>query len=285
MKKGSKYILILFIITVSSCNFLEKSVKQKAIARVHENYLYEADFLKVLPVGLSKKDSFSFAQQYINHWVTQQILMQKASLNLTETTQHKFDKLAEEYKEDLYTNAYLDALISKKIDTLITEQELSNLYEKTKINFKLNETLLKFRFIGVDNKNSNINDLSERLKRFNKEDKKVLDSLTIQFQSYMLNDSIWMKKSQMLQKIPILNSDENLKLLKKSNFLQLKDSLRVYLVFVNNLLARNEQAPQQYVSSTLRQIILNKRKLKQIKQLKIELRNNAKQNKEFEIYN
>ena len=76
----------------------------------------------------------------------------------------------------------------------------------------------------------------------------------------MLNDSLWVKKSQVLKTVPIINSSKNLELLKKSNFIQFEDSIRVYLVRVNEFLKRNEQAPQEYVEQTLEQIILNKRK-------------------------
>jgi len=255
------------------------------MARVGEVYLYESDFIEALPKGVTKEDSISFANQYIQNWATQQILKKQATLNLAESTQQKFDKLTAEYKLDLYSNAYLDALISKKIDTIVSQNEKDTLYKYTKENFKLNEPLLKFRYISISNENSNIEDFSERLKRFDSIDKIVLDSLSIQFHSFMLNDSIWVKRSQLLQKLPILNNPEYLKLLKKPNFLQLKDSLRVYLVRVIDLLARNTQAPQQYVTPTLNQIILNKRKLKLIQQLKIELRKDAEQNNEFEIYN
>ena len=285
MKKSIQNTILIALVSVSSCQFLEKTTTEKTIARVGEVYLYETDFKKAFPKGISKIDSISFANKYIQNWATQQILKKHATVNLEERTQRGFDKLTEEYKLDLYTNAYLDAIVSKKIDTIISQKELDTLYKYSRENFKLNESLLKFRYISIANDNNDIENFSERLKRFDSIDKIVLDSLSIQFHSFMFNDSIWVKKSQLLQKLPILNKPSHLKLLKKSNFLHLKDSLRVYLVRVNDLLERNTQAPQQYVAPTLNQIILNKRKLKLIKQLKIELRNDAEQNNEFEIYN
>ena len=248
-------------------------------------YLYESDFLKNLPKELSKEDSVIFANQYIQNWGTKQILKQHADLNLENQQQQDFDKLAEEYKLDLYVNTYLEALIENKLDTLVSVKELDELFHKSKDNFKLNETLLKFRYISLVKSNADIKDFSERLKRFDSIDEVVLDSLSIQFHSFMLNDSTWIKKSQLLRELPILNNGTNAQLLKKSNFLQLEDSLTVYLVRVKDVLERNEQSPKQYVAPTLKQIILNKRKLKLLKQLKIELRKDAEQNEEFEIYN
>jgi hypothetical protein len=88
-----------------------------------------------------------------------------------------------------------------------------------------------------------------------------------------------------IEDLPMLNTPKNIELLKKTNFLQFEDSIRVYLVQINDLLKRHDQAPQDYVEKTLEQIILNKRKLKLIKQLEIDVRKDAIQNKEFQIYN
>jgi hypothetical protein len=88
-----------------------------------------------------------------------------------------------------------------------------------------------------------------------------------------------------IEDLPMLNKPKNIELLKKTNFLQFEDSIRVYLVQIHDLLKRHDQAPQDYVEKTLEQIILNKRKLKLIKQLEIDVRKDAIQNKEFQIYN
>lgn len=276
---------LLIVLSCSSCQFLEKKTEEKELARVGDQYLYESDLARVLPENMKKEDSVSFARQYISNWATKQILKQKAALNLDEAKQLEFEHLAEEYKLDLYTNAYMDALIAKQLDTIVSEADLDTLYKYSKQNFKLNEELLKFRYISVDKEHKDFKVIKSRFERFDSLDREVLDSLSFQFHSFMLNDSLWVKKSQLLNKLPVLNTEENLQLLKKSNLLHVEDSLRVYLVRVNDLLKRQEQAPKAYVAPTLRQIILNKRKLKLIKQLEIDIRKDAEQNNEFEIYN
>ncbi len=281
-----KYLLLsLLLFTVCSCAFFEKKEEEKSIARVNDVHLYESDFIKHLPEDLSEKDSTLFANQYINNWATKQLLKQHATLNLDESKLETFEQLAQDYKLELYSNAYLDALITKQLDTVITKSEFDTLYKYSKQNFKLNEELLKYRYICLKKDYNDFKSIKEKFKRFDDDDKVVLDSLSIQFNSFMLNDSLWIKKSLVLKTLPIINTPKNIQLLKKSNFLQFEDSIRVYLVRVNDLLKRNEQAPQKYVEQTLEQIILNKRKLKLIKQLEIDVRKDAIQNKEFEIYN
>jgi len=278
-------LLIILLFGVCSCSFFEKKTQKKPIARVNEVYLYESDLMKHLPENLSEKDSTLFVNQYINNWATKQLLKQHATLNLDDSKLETFEQLAQDYKLELYSNAYLDALITKKLDTVIPKSEFDTLYKYSKQNFKLNEELLRYRYISVEKNYNDLKSIEEMFIRFDNEDKIVLDSLSIQFNSFRLNDSLWVKKSQVLKTLPIINTPKNIELLKKSNFIQFEDSIRVYLVRVNDLLKRHEQAPQEYVEQTLEQIILNKRKLKLIKQLEIDVRKDAIQNKEFEIYN
>ena len=100
------------------------------------------------------------------------------------------------------------------------------------------------------------------------EDKRYLDSISVQFKSYSLNDSLWIQTSQIVNKISAVNSENKKELLKKSNFIQLKDSLDLYLVQIKDVLFQNDIAPLDYVKPTIDQIIINKRKLELIKSLK-----------------
>ena len=137
------------LLMLGACNFFENKPDEEVIARVHDSYLYKSDFLKVLPDDLAKHDSISFANKYINDWATKQILKQQATLNLSRTKQEEFERLAEEYRLDLYTNYFLDALIVEKLDTIVSKNELDTLYESSKGNFKLNDQLYKFRYISL----------------------------------------------------------------------------------------------------------------------------------------
>ena len=87
-----------------------------------------------------------------------------------------------------------------------------------------------------------------------------------------------------ISKIPVINNDNKKELLKKSNFIQLKDSLGLYLMQINDVLFRNDTAPLEYVMPTIKQIVINKRKLEFIKQLEKDITKDAIKNKQFEIF-
>ena len=278
-------ILIILLALIFSCDFFKKTDERKPIARVNESYLYEADIKDLVPEGASKEDSTLLVQNFINRWATQQLFIDGALLNLGEDQQEAFNKLVEQYKNDLYTKAYIEALVTRNLDTTIPTEEAKTYYEDNKEVFKLNEELIKFRYIHVDENIINFDNIKERFLRYNAKDKRVLDSISIQFKSYSLNDSIWIKLSQAVSKIPTVNTENKNELLKKSNFVQLKDSLGVYLMQINDVLLRNETAPLEYVKPTINQIVINKRKLDLIRELEKDITKDAIKNKQFEIYN
>ena len=151
--------------------------------------------------------------------------------------------------------------------------------------FKLNEVLVKLRYVNLAKNNSDFSKIKTLFQRFNKKDKEELFDMAIQFNSYSLNDSVWVKVRQVYNKIGPLTPGTNEGLLKKGNFLQLEDSLGVYLVSVEDVKLRGEQAPLDYSLPTVKQILLNKRKLELIKKLEKDITQDAVRNDQFEIYN
>lgn len=281
-----KQIFILFLIAnlCFSCEYFNKKTDEIPVARVNDSYLYKSDIESQIPENISKQDSLIVVNSIITNWATKQLLMDGALRNISEEKQETFNQLVEQYKSDLYTKAYQEALVAKNIDTVVSNQEAEKEYNANKEAFKLNEELIKFRYILVNENLDNLSEVKERFKRYDSIDKQVLDSISVQFKSYSLNDSIWIKLSEAVNKIPVVNLDNRSELLKKSNFIQLKDSLGVYLMRIQDVLNRNDIAPLEYVKPTIDQIVINKRKLEIIKQLEKDITKDAIKNEQFEVY-
>jgi hypothetical protein len=278
---GIGWVFLLFY----SCQFFKKEEPGIPVARVYDTYLYQKDILGQVPEDASKEDSAIIVNNYINKWATQKLLIANAKINLSIEKQNEFDRLVEQYKSDLYTKAYQEALVNQSIDTSITKEEAIKIYERNKETFKLNEELIKFRYINLNENSVNLEEIKKRFRRFNNQDKRILDSIAIQFKSYSLNDSIWIRVNQAISKISAIKAENKKELLKKSNFIEIKDSLGLYLMQINDVLLRNETAPIEYVMPTIKQIVINKRKLEFIKQLEKDITKDAIKNKQFELFN
>lgn len=284
MIKKSLYILLLCII-LSSCNWLQAPREGDAVARVGDNYLYQSDIDDYFKDFSGSNDSLILVSNFINNWATEQLLMDGAARNVSRENQEKFDKLAQEYKIGLYTTAYKEALVNRQLDTVVTVQEAQEFYETNKQNFLLNEDLLKLRYVQITEEYNNKDQIQRAFIRFNEEDKYLLDSLKLQFQKYFLKDSVWVKRSVVMKSVNPINPANADNLLKKTNFLQLRDSLGLYLISIGETLSRKQTAPLEYVRPTIDQIIKNKRKLALVKKLEKEIKDDAIKNNKFEIYN
>ncbi|RXG28909.1 hypothetical protein SAMN04487999_0105 [Leeuwenhoekiella palythoae] len=279
-------ILVLFAALVVSCDLLgSKAPAGVPVARVGNAYLYKEDIEKLITAELSPEDSTTLVNGYINRWATKRLLVDNAQRNITLDEQDRLNNLVEQYKLDLFSQAYKDALVARSLDSSITDAEASQFYTENKENFKLNESLLKLRYIEMGENDYNEDEIKKRFTRFNAKDKRFLDSISVQFRAQYLNDSTWISLDKVIAKIPPVNVENSDQLLNKTEFLQLRDSLGLYLIAVNDRLDRNDDAPLEYVLPTVKQILLNRRKLDLIKQLEKDITKDAIKNKQFELYN
>lgn len=280
MRVLSSFFIVLLLI---SCDYFKQDIQSYPIARVNDKYLYKEDIKGLVFQSTSKEDSILIVHNFITKWATQQLLVDQSIINLPQNQQDNFTKLVDEYKVDLYTEAYKSSIVTRQLDSIISTKELEHYYELNKENFKLNDELLKVRFIMVPLDFHNLSEVSQKLKRYNAKDKTDLSNLTIKFKAFNLNDSIWIKNDVLLDALPILQTNSK-QVLKKSNYSQLQDSLGVYLVKIEEVLKTNDIAPLSYVKPTIEQIILNKRKQELLKILEKEITIDAIKNKNFEIY-
>lgn len=269
-------------ITIWSCDIFPEEQRKTRIARVNESYLYLEDVIGVVPENADKTDSTALVEASITRWATEQLLLDQAKLNLPYNTQERFEKMVKEYERNLFTEAYKNTYVSKQIDSTVADSAIENFYEENKENFHLNNELLKVRYISLNKDYSDAEEVMEQLKRFDEDDKEELTRKSYQFKQINLNDSVWVKKDVLLTEFPILK--ERTEELKKARFIELQDSIGVYLLKVEDRLERNDLAPLAYIGPTIKQILLNAQKLELIKKLEKDITKDAVKEKKFQIY-
>lgn len=278
------YCLLLLLLLVSCNTFFGGTENKVALARVGESYLYEEDIAPFIAENMTPGDSTAFVINYINRWASKQLLLSKSQINLPEEKLADFDRLVEDYKTDLYTKAYLELLVQQSLDTMVSQQQLQQFYEDQKDNFKLDEKLVQLRFVVLPQPFLNQEEVKDKLRSFTTEDKVFLDSIAVQFKKLHFQDSVWVSASRVMQEIPPIDFSNQDAYLKKSQFFELQDSLGVYLGKVTNMLDVNDVAPLSFITPKIKQIILNRRRLRRMKRLETDIIDEAIQKNEFEVY-
>ena len=277
-----KFISFLLLLLISACN-LPTNDESDAVARVGENYLFSSDLQDQIGPRYNG-DSIQIANRLIDDWAEQLLYLKKAEINLNATEKKRLDKLVRTYRNDLYVKTYKDMAIQSQLDSVVDQVEIQDYFEQNKANFRTNKDLLRGRYVRVRNENFNLNTIRRSLRRFNDLDKIFLDSIALQFTTYSMNDSIWVQASQFFNRLPLISERRYKNFLKNNTFFELQDSLEVYLVVVEEVVLRNELAPLEYVTPTLKQILINKRKLELMRQFDREIIEEGLQQNTYEVY-
>jgi len=273
-----------FLLTVCSCTFFTPEQQPQSIARVGKNYLYKSDIATLIPVGTSKEDSLLLVRDYIDRWASQKLLIGAAERNLSDSKKKEYNALIKQYKNDLFTRAYIEEVVKNTVDTVVSQQQLKTYYDENKENFKTNGTLVRLRFINLAKDNPRFETIRNKFFDYNKKDKKFWDTYKLQFKSFALNDTVWVDMGQVYEKLPVINPDNREEFIQSGKKAQILDKDYVYLIKITNVLDKNQISPYEYIKPTLREIILNKRKLELIKKFEIDITNDAIKNKDYEIY-
>ena len=277
-----KFIYVYLFLFFSACS-LPTNEESDAVARVGDNYLFRSDFQdQIGPRYIG--DSLQIVNRLIDDWAEQLLYLKKAEINLSSTEKKRLDELVMAYRNDLYVKTYKDKAIQSLLDSVVAPVEIQNYFEQNKSNFRTNKDLLRGRYVRVRNENYNLRTIRRSIRRFNDADKAFLDSIALQFTTYSMNDSIWVQASQFFNRLPSINERRYKNFLKNDTFFELQDSLEVYLVVVEEVVLRNDLAPLEYVTPTLKQILINKRKLELMRQLDKEIIEEGLRQNTYEIY-
>jgi hypothetical protein len=278
-----RYFCFLLFVFGISCQ-LPESNSDRIVARVNDNFLYASELTKNIKQNLSSADSAAMAMNFINTWAKQQLLLEKAVFNLNNLQQEALESLIRQYRNDLFIKSYQEEWIKYRIDTILSNEEYTSYYNENKENFKLHQDVMRGRFIRLPLLNFNRKSIAKAIRRFNFDDINFLDSISLQFHSSYLNDSVWIRPQVFFNKLNMSNRIDYDQYLKSNRFFEIEDSLDLYLVFIEEIRRRNEIAPFAHLETTLKQILLNKRKLEMIRRFDNDILQEAIKENTFEIY-
>lgn len=280
-----KQLLLLFLGTLFfvSCDYFDfrsKEEEEEIVALVNTQKLFRDDIKSILPENYTKNDSTLLVRSFINNWALKQLLLSKAEKNSSLETSNEINKLVNDYRESLLINNYKEMLINQQLDTTIYSTEIDEFYEINKENFKLNEDLIKIKYLHFDHKVVNKNELIRLFRSERIDDLESLQKQQLSFKQFQFNVDIWTSVDKVSTILPFSRDI----LLNKTKYLEKQDSIGLYLISINDVLVRNETAPLNYIKPQIKQMILHRRKIELIKDIEKILLQDATKNNNFKTY-
>jgi len=252
------------------------------VARVNGTYLYQEDLQGIVPPGTSPEDSVEKVQNFVDDWVRQTLLLQKAELNLSDKLK-SFEKELENYRKTLLIYRYQEMLVNQQLDTVVTEEEIRKYYEENPSNFELRKNIVKASYIVFSRKNKD----RDKVRRWFAEEKEQREKLEKFCRESgfkcNLNDTTWMLMDDLEKDIPLSYSSQEL-FLSSRRFVETEDSALVYLLNIHDYKIKESLSPLEFEKSRIRSILLNIRKRELLRKAEEDIYREAIDKKTFEIY-
>tara|TARA_B100000035_G_scaffold222097_1_gene190776 strand:- start:226 stop:696 length:471 start_codon:yes stop_codon:yes gene_type:complete len=151
-------------------------------------------------------------------------------------------------------------------------------------NFKLNENLLKYRYLKVPSDNINISRIRRYIQRLNESDREFLDSLNFQFADLKINDTMWFTEREVISSIEFINQKNKSNYMRINRLYEFEDEQYTNYFIVKDLLKSGNIPPLSYLYDRIKSNIINQRKLNLIQNINKEILNDALKSSKYEVF-
>jgi hypothetical protein len=270
------------LLLLSGCQY-DSGHQGAPIARVDETYLYLSDIQSRIPKGLDESDSIVFVQNLIYSWGKEQLLIAKAKYNLSEK-QQEIEKMVAEYRNDLLKFSYQEAYVNQHLDTIISNEAVAAYYQENGHNFELRENILKVVYFAVEEGSPTLKDIRRKFKSEKPEDLAEVRMFANTFATLAaLDDTTWISFDELLKIIP-LEVFNQVDFLRKNKYVIFDFEGLVYFLKIEDYKIRESVSPLEYVQGTIRNILLNQRKMQLIQRMEKKIVEDAYEKRIFEIF-
>ncbi len=277
-----RFIVLLAVVILSGCNYFRSSKDEIYVARVDDKTYLLKDLRSQLPAGMTKPDSLARVNDILTRWVKKELLLKMATENLDES-QKDLSKEIEEYSNALLIHRYQQQLLSQKLDTVLTDQDIRHYYEINPEKFTLDYNIVKAVYVEIPKTVAKTDQIRRWMTENSTKSMSELASYSFQYASkYDHFNNEWVDFNNILARIPGGKEDPE-QMLRRSKFLQFSDLNNFYFVLINDYILAGEKAPYDFVKDRIESLILNSRKMEFLQDLEKNIYEKGRRDNRFTI--
>lgn len=285
IRKTAVYTCIGVITVLTSCSSKETTTPNKEdspIVSVNGKTLYLADLNNAIPSGLSSADSTQAADAYIQMWIKDELIYDKAKQNITD--QAGIDEMVENYRQSLTSFTYLEELLKEELSKKITDAELKDYYDKNPESFQLQSCLVKGLFLKIPQSSAEIKNFRQWYQSNTDAAKEKIEKAS--FQNAVIYDYFydkWVNFDDITSNIPVSVSDQAQFVRNNKNY-ETEDSLYVYFLHIEEYALPGTKAPYEYSKPEITDILINKHRETFLKTFEADLLRSAQDKNQIKYY-
>ena len=258
--------LTVVLLLVSCSRKVEES---PVVVSVYDQQLRVSDLDGLVPEGLAPEDSLSIVNNYIEQWIRQAIILEKAGKNVTDN----FERELREYKNDLLVYAYERQIIDQLLDTVVTDAQIEEYYLQHKSDFTLKSSIVKTVYVVAPHKAPAVAKLKKIISHTPFSEKDIIEleetASRHHFSGYYDYET-WIPFYTLQTAIPVTAYNESL-FLKQHRTITLSDDSLFYAARILDYKVTDDISPLDLQRDNIRAILLNHRKVEILENLRSDL--------------
>ncbi len=274
--------LLVLSLSAVACNKHTEQPEGEIVVKVGNKFLTKTELEAGLPKGLNQEDSILASEKNIKLWIKDNLLYDIASKNIAD--KEKINQLVENYRKSLIIYQYQEQLINEKLSKEISDEETTRYYEENKDKFKLDKVLIKGLYLKIPSDAPQLNNIKEWYKSSSK-------SALEKIEKYCLQNAVvydyfydrWVDFNELEDNLPIHYNDPAATVRSTKN-IELKDSSYCYFLNIKEYLLEGDDAPYEYALPTIKELLINQKKVEFLKKAEDDLYNKALDKGQIKFY-
>lgn len=227
------------------------------LARVHQKELLLSELDGMFPANATAEDSTLIIQAFVNRWSRDAVLQWEAERNLPADL--NIDRLVRDYRSSLVSSHYEQVLVSLRLDSTVSKEQLEAYYESNKGQYQLERPIVRCLLIRVPYPLEDEESLQTLWNNGKITDTMALENYCERFAEVsLLQPEAWYSLDDIAAQLPEGTLTANNVNAKREFSLQ-EGGFRYYFRLLE-VKPRLEIAPLSYVEDQARKVILHNRK-------------------------
>lgn len=252
-------LFVVLVLIMGACRELPHPFEyDKVVAQVGDKKLRESDVQSIYAQAETVEDSVALLEIYVDRWVKNELKL-RAAENLFRDSEEAIEAMVAEYRNSLLTRRLDQYYVDQELDTLFTEAQIEEYYNRHPSDFRLDRTIVRGRQVRVPSTFRQANKLRELMRSTSEEKlqdwRDMCQKSNLEMQEY----SSWVDYSEFLSTLPTSRGRKYEELLKLGQLQEMRDDDGRYYFVITEIRRTGDAAPLERVRETIRRILFNQR--------------------------
>ena len=244
-----------------------------AVAHLGDAVLTMEELRERIPNNISAEDSAALAQEIIQSWLKDALVLQEAE-KMSDEEKLAVERRIEDYRKSLLIYSFEQDWIKKNMDTVVTDEQIRAYYDANTASMKVNEHFLKLKYCSLPEKSKDVKNMATA---FASDDIATWEAFCVQAGAkHYYNYSTYINWEQFAQLIPLAIADRSQFITQATSTQQINFNGEIIWVKIGSYLLPGDSSPMEMVRSNIASILLNIRKQEVLQKMRNGLYDQAK---------